>query len=100
MSAPTLKFDDYFILEVLIDGGSRVNIRTYETMKKLGLTNLEPILFVIHLVNQRRIKPMVILRGVKTLISGLSFAIDCGFVYIGHNQCISSSTRETLVVPS
>ena len=44
MSAPTLEveIDDYFISKLLIDGGSRVNIMTYETMKRLGLTNLEP----------------------------------------------------------
>lgn len=45
MSAPTLpvKIDKYFIYEVLIDGKSRVNIMTYETMKRLGLINLESI---------------------------------------------------------
>ena len=38
-----MEISDYFILEVLIDGGSSVNIMTYDTMQKLGLTHLEPI---------------------------------------------------------
>ena len=78
MSAPTVEVEisDYFIPEVLIDGGSGVNIMTYDTMQKLGLTHIEPIPFVIRLADQRRIKPVGILRGVKTVISGLTFSID------------------------
>ena len=38
--------------EVLVDGGFGVNIMTYEMMQKLGLTNLEPIPFVIQLADQ------------------------------------------------
>ena len=49
MRAPTMEveIDDYFILEVLVDGGFGVNIMTYDIMQKLGLTHLESIPFVI-----------------------------------------------------
>ena len=55
MSAPMVEVEisDYFILEVLIDGGFGINTMTYDTMQKLGLTHLEPIPFVIRLVDQR-----------------------------------------------
>ena len=45
-------------------------------MQKKGLTHLEPIPFVIRLADQQRIKPVGILRGVKIVISGLTFSID------------------------
>ena len=75
MSAPTLdmEIDYYSIPKVLISGGSRINIMTYETMKRLGLTNLEPILVNIGLDDQQMIKLVVILRGAKSMIFGLSF---------------------------
>ena len=78
MSAPTVEVEinDYFIPKLLIDGGSSVNIMTYDTMQKLGLTHLEPIPFVIRLVDQSLIKPVGILQGVKTMMSGLTFSID------------------------
>ena len=43
MSAPIVEVEisDYFISEVLIDGGFGVNIMTYDTVQKLGLTHLE-----------------------------------------------------------
>ena len=47
-----VEIEDYFILEVLVDGGSGVNIMTYDTMQKLGLTHLEPIPFIIQLANR------------------------------------------------
>ena len=78
MSAPTVEVEisDYFILEVLTDGGSGVNIMTYDIMQKLGLTHLEPIPFVIRLMDQRCIKPTGILRGSETMMSRLTFTID------------------------
>ena len=77
VSAPTMEVEmgDYFIVEVLIDGGFGVNIMTYETMQKSGLNNLKLIPFVIQLANQQLIKPMGILRGVKMVMSSLTFSV-------------------------
>lgn len=73
MSAPTLEVevDDCSISGVLVGGGSGVNIMTYETMKKLGLSQLETIPFVIRLANQSRIKPIGILKNVRTSVARL-----------------------------
>ena len=54
MSAPTIEveIEDYFIPKVLVDGGSIVNIMTYDIMQKLGLVHLEQIPFVSQLDQQ------------------------------------------------
>ena len=49
MSAPIIEveIDDSIILEAVVDGSFGVNIMTYKTKQKLGLTNLESTPFVI-----------------------------------------------------
>ena len=49
---------------------------TYDIMQKLGLTHLDSIAFVIWLNDQRWIKPIGSIRGVKMVMSSLTFKVD------------------------
>ena len=53
---------DKVVRNVLVDGGSSLNILPEHTMKKLGLSLTGPSLFVINMANQSPVVPMELLR--------------------------------------
>ena len=56
---------------VLIDGGSGVNIITYTLRRKLGLNKIEPAPFTIKMVDQRKVMPKGIIRDVRLDVGGI-----------------------------
>ena len=64
------------IPNVLLDGGSRVNIITDTLMEKLGIgKQLEVAPFTIKMVDQRKVMPIGIIKNLKITIGGLTFKI-------------------------
>jgi hypothetical protein len=56
---------------VLIDGGSGVNIITDTLRRKLGLTKIEPTPFTIKMADQRKVMPKGIIRDVRLDVGGI-----------------------------
>ena len=60
-----------------LDGGAVVvNLITEQTMEVLGLKGLESTSLILRLADQRKVKPLGVLRNVKTIIAGLNFEIS------------------------
>jgi hypothetical protein len=53
-----------FIDDVLIDGGSRVNIITKNMKVQLGLSKPNPTPYNMHMVDQTIAKPQMVLLGI------------------------------------
>ena len=45
-------------------------------MQELGLQNLEPTNIVLRVADQRRVKPLGIIQGVKTMVASLEFHVS------------------------
>ena len=56
---------------ILIDGGSGVNIMTNALRKKLGLTNIEAAPFTIKMADQRKVVPVGLIRNLKMDVGGV-----------------------------
>jgi hypothetical protein len=56
---------------VLIDGGSGVNIMNNVLRKKLGLINIEAAPFTIKMADQRKVVPVGLIRNLKIEIGGV-----------------------------
>ena len=64
------------IPNVLLDGGSGVNIITDTLMEKLGIgKQLEVAPFTIKMADQRKVMPLGIIKNLKITIGGLTFKI-------------------------
>ena len=67
--------------DVLLDGGSGVNILPEAICKKLGITEFEDAPFQVRMVaDQRRVQPLGIIRGRALEVFGLKF--DVNFVVL------------------
>jgi hypothetical protein len=62
-----------FIEDVLIDGGSSVNIITKNLITKLGLPKLKPTPYHLKMTNQSMTKPLGIIRNLKIHIHGIPY---------------------------
>ena len=66
---------------VLIDGGAGVNIVTKATCEKFGWLDWRPVPFLVRMADQRRVRPLGILRDIVLDVGGISFAM--AFVVMG-----------------
>ena len=60
---------------VLLDGGSGVNILSEAEYHKLLNVTLLPAPFQVKMADQRRIQPLGLLRGQEIFVAGLSFKV-------------------------
>jgi hypothetical protein len=76
--APTVDvmIDGSLILGIQIDGGSSVNLMNQETMDEIGLTRMIPTPIILRMADQRKVKPLGILKQVPTLVGGIEYKID------------------------
>lgn len=72
----TVEIGQHCVIRVQLDGGSAVSLMTDQTMQELGFTNLEPTNIVLRVADQRRVKPLGIIQGVKTTVGGLEFHVS------------------------
>lgn len=68
-----LEFDGQIFLDVLLDGGSGVNILSETKFLKLKNAKLEPTPFQVRMVDQRRVQLIGMLRGQLLKVHGLQF---------------------------
>ena len=64
---------NHCVAGVQLDGGVAVNLIIEQTMEELGLEGLEATNIVLHLADQRKVKPVRVLRMVKITIARLEF---------------------------
>lgn len=64
----TVEIGNHSIMGVQLDGGALVNLMTEQTMSELGLKTLEPTNIILRMANQRRAKPLGMLRGIRTMV--------------------------------
>lgn len=72
------------IEHVLIDEGAGINIITRDTCEIMGRMDWLPVPFLVRMVDQRRVHPLGILKGIVLDIGGISFAMS--FVIIGMEE--------------
>lgn len=72
----SLEIGNHSITGIQLDGGATVSLMTEQTMEQLGLGNMDPTNIVLWLADQRRIKPLGVLQGIKTIVAGLEFQIS------------------------
>lgn len=75
---PTIKveFDGRIFEEVLLDGGSGVNILLEMVYLSMAVQNLDPAPFQVKMADQRRLQPLGILKEQRITISGLHFKVN------------------------
>jgi hypothetical protein len=61
---------------VLLDGGPSVNIISKILRKKLRLKKLQPTSFVVHMDDQRKVQPMVLIRNLKIDLASCVYKIS------------------------
>ncbi|KAI5063849.1 hypothetical protein GOP47_0020519 [Adiantum capillus-veneris] len=78
LEAPTISLEigSHSVTEVQLDGGAVVNLMTEQTMGELGLKQVEPTNIILHLANQRHVKSLGILQGVKSIVASLEFHVS------------------------
>jgi hypothetical protein len=64
------------VRDVLVDGGSGMNIIFESLKKKLGLRNPKPTLFVVRMVDQRKVQRVGLIRNLKFDLVGCEFKIS------------------------
>ena len=60
---------------VLLDGGSGVNIISEIMAKELGITEMQPAPFAVKMADQRRVRPLGIVRQEEINIEGCTFPV-------------------------
>ncbi len=65
-----------FIDDVLINGRSRINIITIDLKVQLGLSELNPTLYNMRMVDQIIAKPFGIVRDLKIFVHGIPYIGD------------------------
>ena len=68
-----LEFDGRIFSDVLLDGGSGVNILAETEFSKMTNVKLEPAPFQVRMADQRRVQPIGMLRGQTLKVHGMSF---------------------------
>jgi hypothetical protein len=68
-------FGKFGIKDVLLDGGSHVNIITYSLSKRFGLRKPQPTRFVVRIIDQWKVQ----------LVGLMSWLLSC--LLIGHIAC-------------
>jgi hypothetical protein len=63
------------IKDVLLDGGSGVNIITKQLRLRLGLPKLKPAPYNLKMANQITTKPMGLIRDMKIYVHGIPYII-------------------------
>ncbi|KAI5065815.1 hypothetical protein GOP47_0018439 [Adiantum capillus-veneris] len=78
LEAPTISLEigSHSMTGVQLDGGVAVSLMTEQTIGELGLKQVEPTNIILRLADQRRVKPLGILQGVKTIVAGLEFYVS------------------------
>jgi hypothetical protein len=77
-----------FIYDVLIDGGSKVNIIIEDLKIQLGLSKPNPTLYNLLMVNQTIAKPLGLIRDLKIFVHGIPYMVT--FIVINSNVLNSS----------
>jgi hypothetical protein len=72
-----------FIDHVLIDGGSIVNIITKDLKIQLGLSKPNPTLYNMLMVDQTIVKPLGLIRDLKTFVHGIPYMVT--FIIVNSN---------------
>lgn len=76
--APTIdvSIDGVLVQGVQVDGGASVNLMNVDTMEELGLDQLMPTTVVLRMADSSRVRPMGTLRGIDTVVAGITYTID------------------------
>ncbi len=61
--------------DVILDGGSSVNIMVEELQKQLGLPSPKPTLYTLQMVNQTIAKPIGLIMDLKSHIHGIFYIV-------------------------
>jgi len=77
-----------FIDDVLIYGGSEVNIIIENLKIQLGLSKLNLAPYNLRMANQTIAKPLGLIRDLKTLVHGIAYMVTCTVV---NNNVLDSS---------
>jgi hypothetical protein len=67
--------DGVVITRFQVDGSSSVNLKSAETMEELGLTQLQPTIFILKMVEQNCVNPMGVLFVVCIVITRIEYHI-------------------------
>ncbi|XP_073395187.1 uncharacterized protein [Physcomitrium patens] len=94
--APTIdvSIDGVLVQGVQVDGGASVNLMNVDTMEELGFDQLIPTMVVLRMADSSRVRPMGTLRGIDTVVVGITYIID----YIVFRLQSTEYTEEELVV--
>ena len=84
----TVEYKGVSIDQVLIDGGAGVNITTEATCRRMGWLDWEPAPFLVRMADQRRVRPLGLLKGVVIDVAGIQFVMS--FVVL----CMEDSIAE------
>jgi len=64
------------VRDVLLDGGFDVNIISESLKKKLRLRRLQSISFMVQMVNQRKVRPIDLIKNLKINLAGCDYKIS------------------------
>jgi hypothetical protein len=62
-------------MDVLLDGGSKVNIISKHLQKKLGLKKPQSTPFMVRMVDQKKVQPIGLIQNFKINLTGCTFKI-------------------------
>jgi hypothetical protein len=83
MAMIQVQVDKNFIDDVLIDGGSRINIIIENLKVQLSLSKPNPAPYNLHMVDQTIAKPLGLIRDLEIFVHGISYTIT--FIVINNN---------------
>ncbi len=83
MAMIQVQVDKNFIDDVLIDGGSRVNIIIDNLKVQLSLSKPNPAPYNLHMVDQTIAKPLGLIRDLEIFVHGIPYTIT--FIVISNN---------------
>jgi hypothetical protein len=89
MVAIQIQIRKNFIKNVLLDGGSRVNIINEKLGMQLSLSKSNPTLYNLHMANQTIAKPLGLIKDLKIMVHGIPYIIT--FIVIQNNVLDSSN---------
>jgi len=73
----------FFIEDVLLDGGFRVNIITEKLKVQLGMSKPKPTPYNLCMVDQNIIKPLGLIKNIRIFVHGIPYVVT--FIMI-HNS--------------
>ncbi len=83
MAMIQVQVDKNFIDDVLIDGGSGVNIITKNVRIQLGMSKPNLVPYNLHMANQTTSKPLGLIRDLNIFVYGILYTIT--FIVINNN---------------